>query len=371
VERKKIPLTPFFKGGIRKMNKENQFQFEWITDWETIFSDSFRLRWQSIYENAVDKHIFFHPTLCQVWIETYKAQRNLSPLFCIAHLGETTVFLPLVLWKKNWKNAYQQIIIPIGYSDFDYHDPLVIGSKKYSPDKFFQELTGELSQKFRFDKIELNGLRNPVNQWGWSKENDISPYCRLDGFKNQAEFLNSLKTALRGDLNRQKRRLSELATLTLYSYTPDKLAEAMEVLPRFLQLHRQRWPNAYKAPGFHKNLIKKGLAAGVVDFTELRVGDTVVSWHLGFSDKGRYYYYMPVIHPDYASYSPGKVHLLYLVGQSIEKGMTVFDHLRGDENYKTGWTNHTQTLYHFTLKSTKMSSSVRNWLAETGKYIIK
>ena len=84
------------------------YNFEWITDWDTIYSQEFQEQWLKWHETAVNSHVFFHPGLCMAWLETYKAFRNLKPLFCIAKYEHTTVFLPLVLWKKIGKMHFKK-----------------------------------------------------------------------------------------------------------------------------------------------------------------------------------------------------------------------------------------------------------------------
>lgn len=347
------------------------WKFEWITNWETIYSDTFQQQWLKWYNQAVNTHIFFHPALGMAWIETYRPIRDIEPLFCVAKEGEITLFLPLIRWKKNWKNSFQKEVIPLGHSDYDYHDPLINSKNKNIQNSFFLRLPEEIKKNQSFDKIELSGIRLKLEQKGWMEETEYCPYCELDRYKNSDDFLHSLKTSLRGDLKRQERRMEEKGELNLYSYTVDTIGDALVVLPKFLEYHNKRWPKAYKAPGFHQRLIEYGLPLGIVDFTELRIGDIPVSWHLGFRDNERYYYYMPVINPEFAPYSPGKVHLLYLVEQSISEGLKIFDHLRGGENYKSGWSNQVQQLYRFKEKSPKLSSRIRNWSANKGKNLIK
>jgi len=342
----------------------NTWQFEWITDWNKIYTDKFYEEWKSLYNNAEQSHVFSHPALAMVWVNTYRHIRDIQPLFCIARSKDVTIFFPLIYWKRNWKNAFLRMVVPVGFSDYDYHDPLVVGATKYNHDRFYVELIAEIQKQTSFDKIDINGIRAKVNHNGWKQEKEFCPYCNLTEFENQEVFLGSLKSGLRGDLKRQIRRMSEKANISLHTYSHESINDALAVLPQFLNYHQQRWPKAYKAPNFHKLLLERGLAAGIVDFTELRVGNDIVSWHLGFVDKGRYYYYMPVIQPDFAALSPGKVHLLYLVNKAIENKILIFDHLRGDENYKVGWTNSIQYLHNYTQKTTTNSGIIRNWLAE-------
>lgn len=347
------------------------WKFEWITDWKTIYSEPFQEKWLEWYNQANTSHVFFHPAPAMAWIETYRPIREIEPLFCIAKEGETTIFMPLICWKRNWKNGFQNIVVPLGHSDFDYHDPLIIGKNKDFEHQFYSLLINEIKKNIEFDKIELSGFRYLAGQQNWTEEPEYCPYCELDNFKNSNDFLSSLKTSLRGDVKRQQRRMEERGKITLHSYSNESLSDALAALPQFLEYHGRRWPKAFKAPGFHQRLLEVGLPLGLVDFTELRIGDIPVSWHLGFRDKGHYYYYMPVIHPEYTLFSPGKVHLLYLVEQCINDGFQLFDHLRGNENYKSGWTNQVQQLYSYTEKSEKLPACLRNWVAEKGKKLVK
>lgn len=346
------------------------WKFEWITDWKTIYSEEFQLQWLNWYNLDPSSSVFSHPIPGKIWLDTYLPIRNLKPLFCIARNNNTTLFLPLIHWTKNWKNSFQQVIIPVGHSDYDYHDPLIVGEKTIDWNLFYFTLFNEIRKTQTFDKIEINGIRTSITQSNWKEEADYCPSCNIENFKNKEDFLNSLTTSLRGDLRRQERRMEEKGKLSFHTYSGETIQAALDKLPEFLMFHSKRWPKAYKAPGLHQHLIKYGMPAGIVDFTELRIDDQPVSLHLGFKDNDRFYYYMPAIHPDFSSYSPGKVHLLYLVTKSISERLKVFDHLRGDENYKTGWTNDVQLLYSYTEKSDKLVSNLRNWMAEKGKNLV-
>ncbi len=338
---------------------ELSWRFSFVTDWGTAFSENFSNEWNKYYENAVSSHVFFHHTLCMAWLETYRPIRNLKPLFCIAEKDFSIVFIPLVLWTQNWKNAFRKIIVPVGYSDFDYHDPLV--NQQLQPDdwaSFYKSLAGTLKSKVRFDAIEINGIRTEIIGDNWLKEKDAAPYSDLSRFNDSESFLQSLKTSLRGDIRRQVRRISEKGPLILYHYKT--VDESLEVLPQFLKLHSRQWPNAYKAPGFHQNLISAGIESGIVDFTSLKCGEKILGYHLGFIYNNRYYYYIPATDPEFENLSPGKVHLYKLVEYAVERNCQIFDHLRGDENYKAGWTNNIQPLFKFSLRNTGLRSGIRN-----------
>jgi CelD/BcsL family acetyltransferase involved in cellulose biosynthesis len=297
------------------------------------------------------------------WIETYRQIGNIKPLFCIAYSQDVTIFLPLVLWKQNWKNAYRRLIAPVGFPDFDYHDPL-INTKELSEEmmqKFWREFKKSfLLQKVRFDSFILDGLHQHISFSWHSKPGEKCPFIQISHFSDGEEFLQSLNARLRSDIQRQIRRLQHHGELRIIIHKDILTLE--QTFVDFLQTHSQRWPKVHKVPNFHHNLIKWGLQNGFVHFSELKSGDQTISWHLGFSYKSRYYYYMPAFNPEWQNYSPGKILIYKLVEEAIEKGIEVFDFLRGDENYKWDWTQGTQELHQIYLHHRNMSGRFKRLL---------
>lgn len=356
-----------------KVPMANKWTFEWITDWETIWSDDFTKKWRTWLEQSWSSHVFFHPALVKAWVETYIPLWNISPFFLIARHGDMTVFLPLVLWKRNWKNAFLREIIPVGYSNFDYHDPIIVGpTDAFKPDFFWSSLFKQLDRiDVRFDTINITGIRSQYAGSGqeWEKD-EICPYCDIACFRNPEDFLPTLKSSLRGDLRRQIRRLEEQGSLSYHVYTSNELPDSLAALPEFLDLHAQRWPNAYKAPDFHENLLRHSLKEGIVHFSELRLDDKPISWHLGFVDSDRFYYYLPAINPAFAKLSPGKVHLLKCVEEAIRLNLSVYDHLRGEESYKSGWTDETEQLRNFVQLKDSIPSNIKSFVIEKVKPLL-
>lgn len=345
--------------------------FEWITDWNKIWSDDFLEQWSDLLEQSQSSHVFFHPSMVKAWVDSYRPLRDIRPLFVIArHSSGMTVFLPLVLWKRNWKNAFLREVIPVGYSDFDYHDPIVAGAKEFfAPDYFWTNLLEELNLLgLSYDVVNITGIRTGLAGTGLNwHEDEVCPYYDISGFATPEAFLPTLKKSLRGDLRRQLRRLQEQGELTYHVYSPNDLAESLAILPRFLALHSKRWPNAYKAAHFHEKLLRLGLQKGIVHFSELRLDGKPISWHLGFVDRGRFYYYLPAIDLAFSEFSPGKVHLLKCVEEAIRLELSVYDHLRGEERYKSEWANKAVRLNNLAIKNDKLLSRIKIFLVDNIK----
>lgn len=315
---------------------------------------------------ARSSHVFFHPTMIEAWLKTYIPLRKLTPIYIKATQGESTLFLPLVLWTKNWKNAFVRSIVAIGYSDFDYHNPIILGAEpdNKSISAFWEELIFFLKSKYKFDSFIFDGITDVMAIGeGW-KRGEICPQLNLKDISNEDELMKFFKTSLRGDLRRQMRRLEEIGQLQFKEYNSWEEIPS-ETFKEFMRQHSLRWPKAYKAPHFHENLLREGLKSGVVHFSTLSVGDKEIAWHLGFSYRKRFYYYMPAGNQDYLKYSPTKVHLFYLIRRAVEQGYDVFDHLRGEENYKSGWSN--GHIYVNNLISSNMS--IRTIIADNAQKV--
>jgi len=350
------------------MNKN--WTFEWITDWNEIWSDKFISQWKVWLDQSWSGHVFFHPALVRAWVETYTPLRDINPLFLIARHGDITVFFPLVMWKRNWKNAFLREIIPVGFSDFDYHDPVVVGSEDdFQCVAFWKSLIAELkNQGITFDRINIAGITKRLAGQGNNWQNDeICPYCDIFKFTNPEQFLPTLKKKLRGNLRKRIRRLHKQGELTFHVYSGNNLAEALSSLPEFLNIHSMRWPNAYKAPHFHENLLTYGIGDNIVHFSELRLVGKPISWRLSFVDHQKLYSYFHTADPEFAKFSPGKVHLLKCVEDAIRLKLSIYDFLRGNKSYKSGWATNLIKLSKFALGQQKITSRVKCFMVEKVK----
>jgi CelD/BcsL family acetyltransferase involved in cellulose biosynthesis len=313
-------------------------------------------------------HVFFHPALVRAWVDTYLQLQHIEPRFLVATHDGCTVFLPMVLWRKNWKNAFQRVLVPVGHSDYDYHDPIVVGANTECVWSDFWltfrlNVARELSSQY--DMVVLAGIRESVADGeGFAGSADICPVSDLSEFSDSEDFLRSVGRNLRKTIARKNRRIAEMGKIEYHVFSPTECPQAFIALEEFLRTHTQRWPWAYKAPGFHKELLRLGLSAGIVHLSELSITGDVVAWQLSFVDQFRFYAYMQAHKPQYSDSSPGQILLYYCVEDAICRRLKVFDHLRGEENYKAGWTNRVEHLYTLQFESTAMLSGLRNFAAD-------
>ena len=77
----------------------------------------------------------------------------------------------------------------------------------------------------------------------------------------------------------------------------------------------------------------------------------MISGVLGFEYGARFYYLRPAFDPQYSKYSPGHIHIFYLIQASFSNGVKEFDFCRGDSSYKSIWTDRTRKV--LSLRLTK------------------
>lgn len=338
------------------------WEIDWITDWSTIESDEFRQNWLRIFNANRANHAFFHPDIVKAWIHSYRNFEDISPIFCQAKFENTVLILPLVSWKRNVKNLRQRVILPIGYSEFDYHDPVISSEiPSESMGLFWEQFINDICHRFYFNKILLNGIRITGNAAKFSREHDICPYADLSKFISFEDCISNMKSSLRGDIYRQERKLKALGNLKLTIYNTDNLAEAITELEIFLAHHKIRWPHAFKPPDLYSNLLKYGIPAGITHFSTLSLNEKPVNWHLGFNVHGRFYYYMHTFDPVYSNFSPGKLHLFYLIKYCFTEQIKTFDFLRGDEAYKAGISQGSAELFQIAMVNQKLYSKIKNY----------
>lgn len=334
----------------------------WITDKKELFSEELQQKWLEWMEHDPDGHVFSHPAMIRTWLETYYPLRQLELRVLLLETGDGILFWPLVKWLRNWKNGFQRLLIPIGYSDFDYCDPVCIGNRK----ELIREALEILGKSDDIDMISCPGFRNCYTDE--MTEGEPCPYIDLQPYSHPEDFTASMKSKLRCNLHRRRKMLESDHGKTVYERLTEKnLSAILEELPSILEIHRKRWPFAYKAPHYHENLLRYGLKSGILHFSRLRTEKEVISWRIGFIYRKTFYSYMPVLNESYSRYSPGKLHLLCCIEDAIASGLERYDQMRGAELYKSEWTSSFRYIYNYKKSSEKILSRIRNSVSESLK----
>lgn len=326
----------------------SDWTFEWVRSWDEVWRPDFLSSWISWIERSMNAHVFYEPCLVRAWFESYCQLRRIEPRFAIArnrHGGHA--FLPLVLDHRGLKEAWLRIIQPVGSNEFDYHDPVFVDGDPQRPcEGFWRALRDDLARWGReASLVQLPRVREPCTSgFGLFRSAESAPYLDLSRFASYEELLCALPAKSRQDVRRKQRKLDKLGPLTLRVFGEVDTASALDGLADLLAEHARKWPQSYKAPGFHHRVLRYAQERGVLHFSVLETGGQPASWHLGFLHHRRFYWYFPAFAPEVAEFSPGMVHVALLVERAFRHDAQVFDFLRGEEAYKRRWANGTVSL---------------------------
>ena len=326
----------------------DDWRFEWLTTWDEVWDPSFVSQWEGWMDASPDAHVFFHPALVRAWTETYRALRRIEPRFLIARRGEDcTAFFPLVLDRCGWKNAWLRVIRPVGYNEFDYHDPILHGDpSRETWLGFWHALGEEIMAREDCDVLSVPRAREPCTGQGEGlSATEGAPYILLARFRDFDDFLRGLGSKHRQDIRRKQRELEKLGALRIHIFRKDELAGASRAVERFLEAHRARWPNAYRPEGFLQRLVERCLPEGLLHLSVLESAGRPISWDMDFLHGRHLYCYVWAYEADMATYSPGKVHFANLIEAVMARGISHLYLGRGLEPYKLWWTKESVTLY--------------------------
>jgi CelD/BcsL family acetyltransferase involved in cellulose biosynthesis len=179
-------------------------------------------------------------------------------------------------------------------------------------------------------------------KWTYCKEVNICPNL----FLYNQEYEHIQKGWMRShriDIKRQIKRLSQKGRLSLKLF--NRREEAVSHFKYFLAMYEQRWKKVGSAnplskdkrKDYYLNLVTN-LTGKFLHFSALCLNDKPISYHIGFLYANRFYYYKPAFDIAYENFSPGKVHIAFLVKEGCNNKWKCIDFLRGDEPYKFNWT---------------------------------
>ncbi|KKL89659.1 hypothetical protein LCGC14_1912480 [marine sediment metagenome] len=341
--------------------------------------------WMNLVMESSSCWVFSTPQWADAWLDAFKDNHKFG--LALAYDGKDLIgILPVLLDYSDWKFLFSRRLTPVNGMRGDYFSPII---KKGMEHETTIKLICKIFVHFRkkgvivFPHIPIDHPCFLIIK-NYFKDNDISwvevpTICpRLIFLSSYDATEKSFKASHRGDIRRQKRRLGKLGELSLVKITDP--SEAKRYLDEFVQVYDMRWRTTghrsifqdNRVIKFYENLIDN-LINSYLNFSLLKVGEEVVSYHFGFQFGEWLYWYKPTYKLKYQNMSPSKIHLSMLVEEGISNGLRGLDLLSGDEEYKSQWANErykTMTFigafnslnigYHFNIK-------VKKWLKGKGQ----
>lgn len=336
------------------------WKIKFIKDWDEINSLEFQDLWLRWSQTSLKDNVFFHPKIAIPWVNAYSKIWGISPMYALAENGKTVVFFPLVKIEQNIRSFYRKIIAPVGFSSYDYCDPLILGEDTCHISGFYPALINALKKEM-CDWITFKGLHNSEPGSHFVKSGEEKCYYvnlnELDDGFNTLLFQMSSKN--RREHLRVERRLNELGKIT-FEVMKNGNSSVDDEINKFILNYKLRWPNAFFAADFHKELIFTGLQNNLLWFSLLRLDERTIGWAIDLVWKGKCYAYMHVYDRELISYAPGRTHLAERIKLALSARLNTFDLLTGSEMYKSEWFRDFDTIYSFEMKSQRFTSILKN-----------
>ncbi|MFP5298160.1 MAG: GNAT family N-acetyltransferase [Actinomycetota bacterium] len=298
--------------------------------------------WQRLVESDPDRHVFSTPEWNRLWWEEFGAGKELLVLE-MERQGRTFGIVPLYVKPEDGR----RVLRFIGGIDLtDYLGPLCAPPDRYA---VAEALVGWLAAgEIGWDEFDGHNMPVPWHFAEYLAERaDISHLgFKLDQEETAAQlrlppdwesYLASLEAKERHELKRKRRRIGrDHPDARVRRSTPETLDADLKT---FVAMHRgtEGLKGHFMRPEIATFFERVGRAfceLGWLRLDFLEIGDTPIATTFGFELEGTFYLYNSAYEPDAKRLSPGLILVSHLIEDSIERGLGMFDFMRGPERYK-------------------------------------
>lgn len=235
-----------------------------------------------------------------------------------------------------------------------------------------QERWDLIDLKFCLSQAQLTQLAQelPMASTDGVTQNNAIPYITLPETLPEYEAMRRKKTRL--EVNRHNNRFAKE-----FGYPPkltfiSSSEESDALLTRFFSGHIKYWMERGQKSDFQRfpklyDFYKDMLRYSHTEFqtgepqlllSVLTIGDYQLSYHLGFWQGHSYLSHLTNFNQGFRSYSPGTIHMDKLVFETLDRGGSEFEFGRGDEPYKTMWTQTKKPLWQLRIFRNPLSKAL-------------
>lgn len=305
-----------------------------------------RAEWNGLLGRSHVNHIFSTWEWQAAWWYTYQP----GELWILACHNDDGLLVGIAPWFILSDPDNGRLVCSIGCVDVtDYLDIIV---DKEHTDLVFNCLANHLSLfPDKYDMVDLCNIpeisptstrfTNTLRQCGFETEliqQEVCPIIYLPD--NWESYLSILDKKQRHELRRKLRR-AEGAIEEVAWYIVGPAHNLDEELERFFSLmaasqtDKANFLKESRNAAFFRQIARIAYEKGWLQLSFLTVGGKAAAAYLNFDYDGRILVYNSGLLPDEFGYlSPGIVLLAYNIQHAINTRHTVFDFLRGNENYK-------------------------------------
>jgi CelD/BcsL family acetyltransferase involved in cellulose biosynthesis len=299
-------------------------------------------------------HVYQSREFLAVWMATIGQARH-ARLFLVVvkdSQGRPVLYLPLAI-ETRFNN---RILCFMDGGVADFNAPILAAGADLTRGEFLTIWTEIRSLLPAIDLIDLKkiagavcGARNPLT-FLECQPYESSGHAVDLVVRNQTAAGAASLCRMRKKLQRQRQRLSKLGP-TQFVVNPSG-AQLRLLIERLTELKREQYLRTsgrdfFATPGVHDFYSKMAAPeqlGRISDVSALVCGGKIVSTHLGFLGRGRFYYVLPAFDTEYRSLAVGILLLDSLIERCSAERYAVFDLGEGDFSYKTKWATHCQPL---------------------------
>jgi CelD/BcsL family acetyltransferase involved in cellulose biosynthesis len=306
--------------------------------------------WPSIDAGPeLSMYVYQSREFLDIWMASIgKARRARCFLVVVKDAGNNpVVYLPLAI-ETRFNNRILRFMDG-GVADFNA--PILAAGLDLTRGEFLAIWTEIQSLLPAIDLIDLKkiasevgGARNPLTYL------DCRPYessgYAVDLAVRHEQAASGPVSRMRKKLARQHHRLSKLGPTQFVTRPSGSQLPAL--VDRLMELKREQYLRTsgrdfFATPGIHdfySRMVAPAQLGRISDLSALTCGDSVISAHLGFMGRGRFYYVLPAFDTRYRSLAAGMLLLDHLVERCGREQFATFDLGEGDFFYKTKWATH-------------------------------
>lgn len=206
------------------------------------------------------------------------------------------------------------------------------------------------------------------------KSNTSAPFIALNG--TFEDYTGTFGNKKRYDLRKKQRVLCEGQKVEYISCDPLRITQGIKTLFHLheLRARSKKIETTFKGKtlfDFHNALAERISKNGWLWLRFLRnTHGEIISAFYGFSINGYLLYYQLGIDPEWEPHSPGTVLFYEVIKEAYSRNYKEFDFLRGNEPYKSRWTQDRRALYtatiynktvaaHFLMKTSQLKDSIK------------
>lgn len=211
-----------------------------------------------------------------------------------------------------------------------------------------------------WDVLHLSNLTEDGWLVPWLKKRDlrfdiqkatVSPFISLTGGFD--EYMKRFGKKNRHNMTRLRNRLRQTYGVEYKICDNSKAFEIESVLKDLFELHQLRKQETQTKSTFrgqeiiefHRSLAARFADKGWLSLSSFRKEDKAIAVSYGFTFAERFNYYQNGFDPAWNRHSVGSSLILELIENSYNEKLKEFDFLRGNEGYKSVWTEKSRTLW--------------------------